>query len=185
MRTDPDTTTRDGWPVAVIAVIGDPLSCLAPLRSTPEMETFHSVHSTGGSHRAVVIGVDIVGLRTTRQLRARLRDIALQCAVLCRRLAGLEHIFVIVNGSRTISEDTVHRICESTATRIHALLEQACARSIGITVLLAEHCEDHRSLADRIAARSRQGETLDPGIALRWKDIAHTPISTVAANSFL
>ncbi len=169
----------------MIAVFGDPLSCLAPLRSAPETETSHRLHSTGGSHRAVVIGVDIGRLRTRRQLRAKLRAIAAQCAVLCGGFTRLEHILVIVNGSPAISEDAVHRICESTATHIHARLEQACARSIIITVLLAEHCEDHRGLAHRIIARSRQRESLDTAIALRWKDIVHTPISTVAANTCL
>lgn len=143
------------------------------------------MHSTWGSHRAVVIGVDISGLRTRGQLRTTLRDIEVQCVVLCGRLTALEHIFIIVNGSQAISEDTAHRICESTAMRLHARLEQACARSIVITVVLAEHCADHKRLADRVIARARRRECLDTAIALHWKDIAHTPIGTVGANTYL
>lgn len=127
-----------------IAVIGDRLDCLTALRSAPEAQAFHSVHSVWGRHRAVVIGVDISWLRTRKQLRAALRDIEVQCAVLCGRLTRLEHIFLVLNGSPVISEDSVLRICDSVARRIHNRLEQACARSIVTTAIRAEHCDDRR-----------------------------------------
>jgi len=170
--------------VPLIAVIGDRLGCLAAIRSSPEAREFPRASSVTGRYRAVVIGVDIMPLRTGKELRAVLRRIEAQCEVLCGRLSRLEHIFVVVNGS-TISEDTVLRICDSTARRIHARLEQSCARSIVLTALLAAHCDDRRSLAERLIARARQRDSLDAGIALHWRDIAHTPIGAVSANTYL
>jgi hypothetical protein len=168
-----------------IAVIGDRLDCLTALRSAPEAHAFHSVHSVWGRHRAVVIGVDISWLRTRKQLRASLRDIEVQCAMLCGRLTRLEHISLVLNGSSVISEDSVLRICDSVARRIHNRLEQACARSIVITAILAEHCDDSDRLAARVIARARERESLDAGIALHWKEIAHISIGAAGMNTYL
>lgn len=169
----------------LIAVIGDRLGCLTALRSAPEAQVFHSVHSVWGRHRAVVIGVDISWLRTRKQLRASLRDIEVQCAVLCGRLTRLEHIFLVLNGSPIISEDSVLRICDSVARRVHNRLEQACARSIVITAILAEHCDDSDRLAARVIARARERESLDAGIALNWKEITNTSIGAAGLNAHL
>lgn len=168
-----------------IAVIGDALPCLAALCAAPEVERFPDAASVTGGPRAVVIGIDIRALRTRRHLRATLRDIEGQCATLCRRLRRLEHVVLVLNGSPVVSEDTVLRICDSVTRRIHTRLEQACGRSGVITALLAEGCNDRDHLAARVIARARERDSLDAGIALRWKEITHTSIGAAGMNEYL
>ncbi|TQK18606.1 hypothetical protein FBY40_1094 [Microbacterium sp. SLBN-154] len=168
-----------------IAVIGDALECLAAIRSAPEARTIASVRAVTGGYRAVVIGVDIRGLRTPREVRARLRHIEDQCASLCGRMRRLEHILLVVNGSDVPSEDTLLRMNDSAARRIHTQLEQAYARSIVITAVLAERCDDAELLASRVIARAREREALDAGIALRWTDIVRTSIGVAGMNAYL
>ena len=169
----------------VIALLGDRLGCLQDLAADPQVQVFRSVHSVWGRHRAAVIGVDISSLGARAQLRDALREIGVQCAVLCARLRRLEHIFLIVSGSPAIPEDAVLRICDTAARRLHTRLEQTCGRSVVVTAILAEHCDDAHRLAERVIVRARQPESLDAGIALPWNEIAHRPIGAVAVNEYL
>lgn len=178
LRTEP-------WRPPSIAVIGDPLSCLATLAAAPEVEHFTDVDAVTGRHRAVVIGIDIRAIRTRRHLRSALRDIENQCATLCARLRGLEHIVLVLNGSPVVSESSVLRICDSAARRVHTRLEQSYARSVVITAVLAERCNDRDRLAERVITRARERESLDAGIALRWQEIAHTSIGAAGMNEYL
>lgn len=181
MSTGPDDAPE---PSPLVAVIGDRLECLAAMRAAPEAQEFACACTVSGRHRAVVIGVDVAASRTRGQLRAVLRDVEAQCSVLVGRLHRLQHILVVLNGSM-LPERIVLRICDSAAQRIHAYLEQACARSIVLTVLLAEKCDDSGSLAERLMARARQRPSLDAGIALLWRDIANAPIGAVGANTYV
>ena len=180
------STEPDGAPEhsPLIAMIGARLGFLAALRAAPEVQEFPRAGAVSGRHRAVVIGVDVAASRTRHQLRAVLRDVEVQCSVLVSRLHRLEHILVVLNGS-ILPERIVLRICDGAAGRIHAYLEQACARSIVLTVLLAGECDDHGSLAERLMARARQRACLDAGIALRWRDIVSQPIGAVGANTYV
>lgn len=168
-----------------IAVIGDPLDCLTALRSAPEALAFDGEHDVTCGHRAVVIGVDITQLRNRRQLRIVLRDIELQCVTLAGRLRRLEHVVLAVSDSPVAAEESLLRTCDAVARRIHSRLEQAYARSIVITAVLIGRCDDGARLAERLTARVRQRECLDGGIALRWTDIARTPIGDVGTNAYL
>ncbi|MEI3865691.1 hypothetical protein V6S02_01210 [Microbacterium sp. CCNWLW134] len=167
-----------------IAVIGDALECLTALRSAPGAQSLDPGHAAWGGSRAVIIGVDIRGLRTSRQVRAALRTTEDECTSLCGRLRRLKHIILVLNGS-LVSEDTVLRISDGTVRRIHTRLEQAYARSVVITAVLAEHCDDRELLTTRLIARVRERESLDAGIALLWKEIAHTSISVASMNDYL
>lgn len=183
--TDAVTLGTEPSRTPLIAVIGDPLPCLAALAAAPEVEHFPGVDAVTGNPRAVVIGIDIRALRTRRHLRSALRDIEDQCATLCARLRGLEHIVLVLNGSPVVSESSVLRICDSAARRVHTRLEQSYARSLVITAVLAERCNDRDRLAERVITRARERESLDAGIALRWQEIAHTSIGAAGMNEYL
>ncbi|MEI5579340.1 hypothetical protein, partial [Streptomyces brasiliscabiei] len=46
-------------------------------------------------------------------------------------------------------------------------------------------CNDRDHLAARVIARARERDSLDAGIALRWKEITHTSIGAAGMNEYL
>lgn len=168
-----------------LTVLGDPLPCLTVLRSATDVPALGNDYSPLFGHRAAVIGVDLTPLRNRRQLRAVLRDIERQCVTLAGGVRALEHIIVVVSDSPVVSDESLLRACDSVARRIHHRLEQAYARSVAITALLADGCDDRARLAERVIARARERECLEAAIALRWEDIAHTSIGEVGTNAYV
>lgn len=177
-------STPDPVP-ALLALVGDPLECTRALRGRPETECFPELAQVWGRHRGAVVGVDLSRVPTRSDVRSRLRRVADDCEELCRRLRALEHIILLVHGTDALAEEGLLRDGDAAARRIHARLEQECGRSIIVTALLVDGCDDHAVLADRVATRARQAESLDVGIALRWEDIVRAPIGAVAANDYV
>ncbi|QEW03427.1 hypothetical protein [Microbacterium lushaniae] len=167
-----------------VAVLGDPLPCLRELRAHPEAESFADVAEVCGGHSGAVVGVDATAAHTRAELRVQLRLLGDLGEELCRRLPRLEHLIVLVHRIALDAEE-VRRECDTAARRIHTRLEQAGGRSVIVTAVLTDGCDDYARLAERVLARSRQAESLDAGVALMWREIAHTPIGMVAANDYL
>lgn len=167
-----------------MAVLGDPLHCLRDLRARPEAESFPHVADVGGGHCGAVVGVDAAAAHTRADLRGHLRSIGDLGEELCRRLPALEHLILLVDRVALPAEEA-RRECDTAARRIHTRLEQAGGRSVIVTALLTDGCDDYARLSDRVLARSRQAESLDAGVALLWREIARTPIGMVAANDYV
>lgn len=137
------------------AVLGDRLSCLTALQSAPSVQLFRSVHTVSGRHRSAVIGVDITGRRTAKELRQLLREVEVLGAVMCGRLPRLEHIVIVVAGSTPVSSTMLHRICDRVARRIAQRIGDA-VREVAVTAFLVEECDDPGVLADRVLRRLRR-----------------------------
>jgi hypothetical protein len=168
-----------------IAVAGDRLRCMSALRAAPEAASFDALSDVRGHHRAAVVGVDATVMHSRTQIREHLRDLAETCEELCRRLPLSEHLLLLVESSGEPPEEDLRREYEIAAQRLHTRLEQVRGRSVVVTVVLTAGCDDYARLAERVLARARQAESLDVGVSLLWRDIAHTPIGMVAANDYL
>lgn len=170
---------------AVIALTGDAVECARALRAMPQTESFADLSDVWGRHRAAVVGVDLSALAARVDVRPRLRQVADDCDELCRRLRRLEHVLLLVRGADATEPEDLRRECDTAARRIHARLEQECGRSVVVTAILVDGCDDYAVLADRVVTRSRQAESLDVRVALLWEEIARSPIGAVAANDYL
>ncbi|TXK20787.1 hypothetical protein [Microbacterium wangchenii] len=167
-----------------MAILGDPLPCLRDLRARPEAESFTDVADVQGAHYGAVVGVDATAAGSRPELRGHLRFIGGLGEALCRRLPALEHLILLIDRVALPAED-VRRECDTAARRLHTRLEQAGGRSVIVTVVLTDGCDDYARLADRVLVRARQAESLDAGVALLWREIARTPIGRVAANDYV
>lgn len=159
-----------------VAVLGDRLACLAPLREAPAVEVFRNIHTTSGRHRGVVIGVETAGLTGKKALRQLLRDVEVQCAVLCGRLPLLEQIAVVIDGPAGVSDDVLHRISDRAARRIAERLSDAY-KELAVTAVLAEDCDDPALLARRLLERLRHRDPSVATITVPWEQIVTTPIA--------
>jgi len=167
-----------------IVVLGDPIAALAGLRAS------RAVHRPAADRtvehiRCAVIGVDLTGVTTRRDIRRTLQNRMALSVPLCLRLPGLAQLIVVTGGAAPGMEAWVQGAGEASSRRAQALVEQSCGAFVSVTVVVADSCADVGLLAERIVRRARRAPGIDASIALTWDELAADSDGLAGAHEYL
>ncbi|GAA2580255.1 MULTISPECIES: hypothetical protein [Micrococcales] len=160
-----------------VVALGDHLDSLRQL--TPHrgvIDSDEDLEPRGGV-RGLVVGVDLTGARSAREVRAELKRQVTRWAEAARRYPGAIHLLIAYQIPRGLDPSRVQGAADGAALRAHAMLERSAARYVDVTLLDVTECDDTTVLADRIMERISGRAGAYSAAALTWADIRGTSIA--------